>query len=111
MEAEASRTLRRLHEERTLADYHDGDVTADQARRAIDLAARLLVLLQTLLPTAETTEPPAPAAPWRVFTADQRRDLVAQLTREMEEASAHLEFERAAELRASVAQIEATLAA
>ena len=45
------------------------------------------------------------------LTPDQKRDLVAQLTREMEEASANLEFERAAELRDSVAQIEATLAA
>ena len=47
----------------------------------------------------------------KYLTADQKRDLVAQLTREMEEASANLEFERAAELRDSVAQIEADLAA
>ncbi|HEX8385797.1 MAG TPA: excinuclease ABC subunit UvrB [Rubricoccaceae bacterium] len=47
----------------------------------------------------------------KYLTADQKRDLVAQLNREMEEASANLEFERAAELRDSVAQIEAELAA
>ena len=39
------------------------------------------------------------------------RDLVAQLTREMDAASANLEFEKAAELRDAVAQIEATMAA
>jgi excinuclease ABC subunit B len=47
----------------------------------------------------------------KYLTADQKRDLVAQLNREMEEASMNLEFERAAELRDSVAQIEAELAA
>ncbi|HEX8298845.1 MAG TPA: helicase-related protein, partial [Rubricoccaceae bacterium] len=47
----------------------------------------------------------------KYLTPDQKRDLIAQLSREMDEASANLEFERAAELRDSVAQIEATLAA
>ena len=45
------------------------------------------------------------------LTPDQKRDLVAQLTREMDAASANLEFEKAAELRDAVAQIEATMAA
>ena len=47
----------------------------------------------------------------KYLTPDQKRDLIAQLTREMDEASADREFERAAELRDSVAQIEADLAA
>ena len=110
VEAEASRTLRRLHEERTLADYHDGDVTAGQARRAIDLAERLLILLAALVPVAEQTGATAEPA-WHDLPADQRRDLVARLTREMDVAAENLEFEKAAELRDSISQIEATLAA
>jgi excinuclease ABC subunit B len=47
----------------------------------------------------------------RYLTDDQKRDLVAQLTAEMEEAAANLEFEKAAELRDSIAQIEAEMAA
>ncbi len=47
----------------------------------------------------------------KYLTDDQKRDLVAQLAREMEAAAAHLEFEKAAELRDSIAQIEAELAA
>ena len=47
----------------------------------------------------------------KYLTPDQKRDLIAQLTREMEAASENLEFEKAAELRDSVAQIEASLAA
>ncbi len=47
----------------------------------------------------------------KFLTADQKRDLVAQLRREMNEAAANLEFERAAELRDSIAQIEAEIAA
>jgi excinuclease ABC subunit B len=47
----------------------------------------------------------------RYLTDDQKRDLVAQLAREMEEAAMNLEFEKAAELRDSIAQIEADLAA
>jgi excinuclease ABC subunit B len=47
----------------------------------------------------------------KVLTDDQKRDLVAQLTREMEAAAENLEFEKAAELRDSIAQIEAELAA
>ncbi len=47
----------------------------------------------------------------KYLTDDQKRDLVAQLTREMEAAAMNLEFEKAAELRDSIAQIEAELAA
>jgi len=47
----------------------------------------------------------------KYLTEDQKRDLVRQLTREMEQAAADLEFEKAAELRDSIAQIEASLAA
>ncbi|MEO0559852.1 MAG: excinuclease ABC subunit UvrB [Bacteroidota bacterium] len=47
----------------------------------------------------------------KYLTDDQKRDLVAQLTREMDAAAENLEFEKAAELRDSIAQIEAELAA
>ncbi len=47
----------------------------------------------------------------KYLTDDQKRDLVAQLTREMETAAENLEFEKAAELRDSIAQIEGELAA
>lgn len=47
----------------------------------------------------------------KYLTSDQKRDLVAQLTEEMEEAAVNLEFEKAAELRDSIAQIEAEMAA
>ncbi len=47
----------------------------------------------------------------KYLTDDQKRDLVAQLTREMETAAENLEFEKAAELRDSIAQIEGKIAA
>ena len=47
----------------------------------------------------------------KYLTDDQKQDLVAQLTREMDAAAEALEFEKAAELRDSIAQIEAELAA
>jgi len=47
----------------------------------------------------------------KYLTDDQKRDLVAQLQREMVKAAENLEFERAAELRDSIAQIEADIAA
>ncbi|MEO1074720.1 MAG: helicase-related protein, partial [Bacteroidota bacterium] len=43
------------------------------------------------------------------LTDDQKRDLVAQLSREMEEASERLEFERAAELRDEITALEKSL--
>lgn len=42
----------------------------------------------------------------RYLTADQKRDLIIQLRNEMIEAAENLEFERAAELRDSIQQIE-----
>ncbi len=45
----------------------------------------------------------------RYLTPDQKRDLTAQLRAEMLEAAENLEFERAAELRDSIAQLEADL--
>jgi excinuclease ABC subunit B len=47
----------------------------------------------------------------KYLTPEQKQDLVAQLTKEMLEASDALDFERAAELRDSIAQIEAEMAA
>ena len=47
----------------------------------------------------------------KYLTPDQKTDLVGQLTREMEQAAMNLEFEKAAELRDSIAQIEADMAA
>jgi excinuclease ABC subunit B len=44
----------------------------------------------------------------KYLSDDQKKDLIAQLTREMEEAALKLEFEKAAELRDSIAQIEAS---
>lgn len=46
----------------------------------------------------------------KYLTPEQKQDLVAQLTKEMLEASDALDFERAAELRDSIAQVEASLA-
>jgi excinuclease ABC subunit B len=45
----------------------------------------------------------------KYLTADQKRDLVEQMKREMLEASENLAFERAAELRDSIAQLEKEL--
>ncbi len=45
----------------------------------------------------------------KYLTDDQKRDLIAQLQREMMEAAENLEFERAAELRDSIGQIEAVI--
>lgn len=45
----------------------------------------------------------------KYLTADQKRDLMDQLRKEMLEAAENLEFERAAELRDSIAQLEAEL--
>ena len=101
--AEVGPILRRLLAARLEADYDDGDslTPADVARWVAEATA----FVQAVEGTGPSEEP------WRTLTADQKRDLVAQLTREMDEASADREFERAAELRDSVAQIEADLAA
>jgi excinuclease ABC subunit B len=47
----------------------------------------------------------------KYLTADQKRDLIAQLRNEMNEAAENLQFERAAELRDNIAQLEAGLKA
>ena len=46
----------------------------------------------------------------KYLTPDQKRDLVAQMQTEMLEAAENLDFERAADLRDSIAQLEADLA-
>ena len=45
----------------------------------------------------------------KYLTDDQKRDLMKQMKTEMIEAASNLEFERAAELRDSVAQMEHSL--
>lgn len=45
----------------------------------------------------------------KYLTPDQKRDLMEQMRKEMLEAAENLEFERAAELRDSIAQLEADL--
>jgi len=45
----------------------------------------------------------------KYLTDDQKRDLIANLRSEMFEASEKLEFERAAELRDSISQLQAEL--
>ncbi len=45
----------------------------------------------------------------KYLTDDQKRDLIAQLRAEMLEAAENLDFERAAELRDSIGQLEADL--
>ncbi len=98
---EMSALLRRLANARVEADYDDGDSLSPRAMAdLLSDAARFVDAVEgTVVPT------------WHSFTPDQKRDLIAQLTREMEAASENLEFEKAAELRNSVAQIEASLAA
>ena len=110
VEGSASRALRALHEDRTLADYQDGDASEAQARTSVGAAAGFIDQVAALFGDALPPEPEATPA-WATFTPDQKRDLVGQLTREMEQASEALEFERAAELRDSIEQIKATLAA
>jgi excinuclease ABC subunit B len=45
----------------------------------------------------------------KYLSADQKRDLIAQMREEMLEASENLEFERAAELRDSIEELEGQL--
>ena len=47
----------------------------------------------------------------KYLTLDQKRDLVVQMNREMLEAAEALDFERAAQLRDSVTQLEKQVAA
>ena len=101
---EVGRLLRHLLATRLEADYDDGDHLSAEA------VAALLRDADRFVSAVEGPEPEPPAL-WQAFSPDQKRDLIAQLTREMEAASENLEFEKAAELRDSVAQIEASLAA
>ncbi len=45
----------------------------------------------------------------KYLTADQKRDMIAQLQKEMKDASADLKFERAAEIRDTITQLEVDL--
>ena len=45
----------------------------------------------------------------KYLTDDQKRDLIQQMQGEMKEAAENLEYERAAELRDAIAQIEEQL--
>ena len=45
----------------------------------------------------------------KYLTDDQKRDLIEQLRAEMQDVSKQLHFEKAAELRDSIAQLEETL--
>ena len=45
----------------------------------------------------------------KYLTDDQKRDLIEQLRAEMQEVSKQLQFEKAAELRDSIAELEKTL--
>ena len=100
-----ARELRRLAAKRDGADYKSLDISADDAAEALDAAERFVAAVSTLLGV-----PPPPLLTVGL-TDNQKRDLVAQLTREMDAAAMNLEFEKAAELRDSIAQIEADLAA
>ena len=105
--ASSSAVLRRLAASRAEADYDDGDaLTPEEVASLIEAAERFVEAVEGTGLLGESAR-----EPWQASTPDQKRDLIAQLSREMDEASANLEFERAAELRDSVAQIEATLAA
>ena len=103
---ETGQTLRRLADARMEADYDDGErfSPADVAT-LVEAAAQFVVAVEAALGTTPQPLPPAE------LSDGQKRDLVAQLTREMDAAAEDLEFEKAAELRDHVAQIEADLAA
>ena len=45
----------------------------------------------------------------KYLTADQKKDLIAQMNKEMLQAAENLQFEKAAELRDSIAQLEAQI--
>ena len=103
--ASTAKLLRQFAGERADADYEGLDLSEDVAREALDAAERFIAAV------GEALGAPPPPRPAAGLTDDQKRDWVVQLTREMDEAAENLEFEKAAELRDSIAQIEATLAA
>ncbi len=100
------RALRRLADARMEADYDDGErFSPADATALVEAAAQFVAAVHTALGAPSVpTQPPG-------LTADQKKDLVARLTREMEAAAEAREFETAAELRDSIAQIEADLTA
>ena len=103
---DVNRTLRRLMAAREEADYDEDAVPPDRARQALRDARGVVEAVAAALGS------PPPALPyWADYSDDQKRDLAAQLTREMDAAAEALEFEKAAEIRDSIAQIEADLAA
>lgn len=53
--------------------------------------------------------PPQSVANLKLLTDDQKHDLIEQMKEEMREATEHLEFERAAELRDSIEEIKEQL--
>lgn len=103
-----ARTLKRLATARDLADYSEDEVPSpEEIAQFVDEAVRFVDAVDTLLARPLVVVD----ARFDMLTDDQKRDLVAQLTLEMEEASENLKFEKAAELRDAIAQIEADLAA
>lgn len=102
---DAARHLRRLASKRADADYEGIDLSAEDAASAIEAAETFVEAVEVALGL------PAPASQTDGLSDGQKADLIAQLTREMDAAAANLEFEKAAELRDSIAQIEAELAA
>ena len=103
--AAVAKLLRQYAGERADADYEGLDLTADEAGEALASAETFIRAVGAVLRLA----PPRPLTAG--MTDDQKRDMVAQLTREMDAAAEALEFEKAAEIRDSIAQIEADLAA
>lgn len=103
--ASTAKLFRQFASLRADADYEDRDITAREAKDGLRAAEQMLRAVSSVLGI-----PPAPA-PGAGLTDAQKRDLVAQLTREMDAAAEALEFEKAAELRDAIAQIEAQPAA
>ncbi len=101
----AAKVLRQYAGERADVDYEGLSLTADEAEEALVDAERFIGAVGSALGVAPSPPPTAG------LTDDQKRDTVAQLTREMDAAAEALEFEKAAEIRDSIAQIEADLAA
>ena len=103
--ADVAKLLRAYAGERADVDYEGIDLDADASDEAIDAAEQFV---RAVAHTLDVLPPPSPTAG---LTDDQKRDMVAQLTREMDAAAEALEFERAAEIRDAIAQVEADLAA
>ncbi len=81
-----------------------GTVIAEEKAHEGDAASRRAYQYDLDKPPALVADPVV-----KYLTPDQKRDLIAQLRAEMLEAAENLDFERAAELRDSIAQLEAAL--